>query len=166
MTKAAEGSALIGEDRQFQERFWGVQRGVWIIFALIMIVSMLGLAGSGGPLGHVETRSGAASIRYPRTMHWRSSDELEVQHGSQSDGVVSLTLSPDFLKSFDIGQITPEPGQAGTSAGGTRFLIQAQPNRQGDVRIRLKPTKPFALVRGRVGVGDGPMAPVNLLILP
>lgn len=40
----------LDEHRQFQERFWTIERAAWIVFGMIVIAALAGAFGAGGRL--------------------------------------------------------------------------------------------------------------------
>src|SRR5690606_25597894 len=60
----------IDERRHFQEIFWTVERFAWIIFALILLLALLGLTGSGGYFAKTTQTLDAGTAEYARFSRW------------------------------------------------------------------------------------------------
>jgi len=67
MSKAERAGDLeIDEDLSFQRREWRVQRGGWVVMAVLILLALLGLTGR-GPIR--QPTAGTATIHSGSTMH-------------------------------------------------------------------------------------------------
>jgi hypothetical protein len=158
----------INEDMEFQQREWRVQSWAWLAGALLMGSALLGLFGS-GPLSGAEARDaeGRLWIEYERFERYAAPTELRVhiKPAPGADGKARLWLSRDYLDSFRIEHVLPEPESveaAGdrlvyvfdtVSADGTAITFQVQPETIGRVR-------------GLVGLDNGAPVQFAQLIYP
>lgn len=166
MAKVSGAETLIGEDRAFQERSWTLQRFFWVLFALILALVLMGLAGAGGPLSNAQMRSGDAVITYQRTMRWQAVETLQISFASAKDQPLDIRVSPSFFKLFDVDSIMPQPAASMLTRTGTVFRFQAAQGSIGTVSMRLRPLRPFTRFDGSIQVGTGPPARLSVTILP
>lgn len=133
------------ENQAFERRYWFVQRVSWGVFACFLIAGVLGLLGGTGPLVSAtsqELESGL-TVEYQRLIRKRSpvtlSVDIPAEETQASD--VSLRIDREYLESYSIEDISPEPGDvyaadeylvysfqpADTAAGATiTFRLQSQ----------------------------------------
>jgi len=77
------GDLEIGQDLEFQERLWKVQRIGWVIMPVLVVIALSGMLGGG--LVNQETvgeQNGSLYVEYPRFARLRSPTDLRVQRGS------------------------------------------------------------------------------------
>lgn len=166
MKNATSAADLIGEDRHFQERYWTFQRFGWGMFALIVLASLLGFAGAGGPFAGQTLRSGSALIDVPRAMRWEAEDQITVRQGVAPRESIEIVFSPEFAEAMQILSITPSPFQAATTRAGTSYWFFLEPGSQANIVFHVKPLRPRLQFQGAMRVSDGAPVPVTLPILP
>lgn len=165
MAKAGPGAGglEVNEDRAWQEKFWTAQRFGWIVMALFILAVIAGLTGMGGPLASARAELGGGTIKYPRITRWQADDQLEVRLEQSSAANVELTLSPQFVHTFAISSIQPEPTQVQATAAGHRFMFETEPG--GGERViafNLRASKP--VFEQTIGASLGDSRPVRLTI--
>ena len=106
------GDLDIEQDLDFQQRSWRVQRAGWIAMALVTLLALLGLFGS-GPLGNATAGEEGAPLRleYGRFVRLGAPSHLRVHigPGTTPNGEAHLWLSRAYLEEIEIQRITPEP---------------------------------------------------------
>jgi hypothetical protein len=152
------------EHREFQERFWTVERWAWVGFGLILIFALSGLAGGGGFLAHATITMEAGEVDYPRITRWESADEVTVTFGSPGDEH-RLTLSPQFSQYFQIEDIQPLPARSATSPAGEVMVFQSENGPQSKVVLHLRPQRP-GLAGYEVSLDGGDPVGVTTVVLP
>jgi hypothetical protein len=115
MAKAQRAKEIeVGEDLEFQQRSWVVQRIGWVVIALVIIAALLGLFGA-GPLSQatVGNEGDALRLAYDRFERTKSPATLHVYlaPGIAGEGQVRLWISRDYLKGVLVQQVTPPPAQ-------------------------------------------------------
>jgi hypothetical protein len=101
----------IEEKRGFQERFWIVERGAWIVFALIILLALLGFSGGGGYFSRGVVAAGEAEIDHPRISRWEASDEFRVTLREERERH-RIEIQRPFSGYFQIEDIQPQPERA------------------------------------------------------
>ncbi len=70
----------VGEDLDFQRKWWRFENAAWVIFTLIIVLDLCGLFGR-GPIAKAERRSadGSIDVKYERIERTDSPSILTVQ---------------------------------------------------------------------------------------
>lgn len=165
--KTAGSGLEVREDRGWQERFWTSQRVAWIAMALFILAAMAGLTGMGGPLASASADLGGGTIEYPRITRWQADDQLQVRVEPASTGNVELTLSPQFVQTFAISSIQPEPKDARATTSGHRFVFETdQGGGERVIVFNLRASRPVLGQQVAASLGDGTPAQMTITVLP
>jgi hypothetical protein len=157
----ADASFDLAEDREFQRAFWSVQRGAWLIFALILVLGLLGLTGSGGWFSRTSISTVHAEIHVPRIGRWQTGDAMEIE--SKVAGALVVELRHNFLDLYQLGVVTPEPEAVVAGPSGVAFTFLVEP--RSAARFELEPRHP--IFRGEADVVvNGRIARLRPVILP
>ena len=148
----ADGLQL-DEPREFQKRFWNIERLAWIVFALIIVLALLGFTGAGGPFsrGHAEFAQGR--LDYPRIARWQRSEEFRIRL-SPGEETRRVTFGPSFYEAFQVEGIEPEPESQKSVADGVEMSFAADADAEAFIVLHVKPQQ-LGLPSFRVGLnGD------------
>ncbi len=115
----------VGEDLEFQRKWWRFENAVWIFFALLILLDLLGVFGR-GPLANAraETSDGSMQIQYERVERFSTPSLLTIRFGASairdqkcSFGRATVCSSrwrisassrrPPLLRSVEAGYFTP-----------------------------------------------------------
>lgn len=152
------------EDRAFQERFWCGERLALGGFALIILLALLGFAGSGGPLALRTVATSAGSVEHPRVLRWETADRLHIVM-TLDQPRHQVVLADPFSAWFDIEGVQPEPESAFIGSEGLVLQFAADGVPRPEVVVRMRPNAP-GLARYRIVLdGTEPMT-LTQLILP
>ncbi|NGM46055.1 hypothetical protein G5B31_10940 [Rhodobacter sp. SGA-6-6] len=151
------------ENRGFQQRFWRLQRGAWLGFALLMILALLGFTGSGGPFQKQRIGFTDAVVELPRVLRWEAGDEMVITFDAPAR-TRSLRIGQSFADLIAIERIEPEPAAARLVSGGQVLDFAAGGDAPHRVRLALRPLH-FGWLRFDLGIG-GESRSVGLLVLP
>jgi hypothetical protein len=90
----------VGEDLDFQRKWWRFENFVWILFSLIIVLDLGGLFGR-GPVAKAERRAadGTIDVRYERIERTASPSILTIRFGQSAivDGKIKLFISESDL---------------------------------------------------------------------
>lgn len=105
------GDLEIGQDLQYQQRSWTVERIGWITMFLITIAALFGLTGSGLIS---QAKEGQASdplwLEYEHFGRFQSPEKLRIHiNKTSATHQVQLGISRSYLEGVQIQQVTPEP---------------------------------------------------------
>lgn len=152
------------EHRGFQERFWSLQRVVWILFVLFLLAALLGLTGSGGPLSRQTVALEGGSIDYPRISRWEAADEVVVRFAPGADRH-RLMLSSSFADALQVEGIQPEPESSVAGAGGAELSFATAAGEAAEITIHVTPLRP-GYSTFDVSIDDGAPGTLGMLALP
>ena len=158
-----EDGLQVDERRQFQRRFWTMERWAWGGFAVIIAAALVGLTGSGGLFDRTTITLPSADLDVPRVARWQTSDEMSVTFttGGQAH---RLVLNRNFLDDFTIEQVQPQPRRSylATDSQVMEFAAEGGPPHAAVLHIRA--VRP-GLARYRVEA-DGEQAEWLAIVLP
>lgn len=152
------------EDRAFQERFWWGERIALGVFALIILLALLGFAGSGGPLAFRTVVSSAGNVEHARVVRWETAERLRVALNLDRPEH-ELVLADRFSAWFDIESIQPEPERSFVGPDGLVLQFAAGPVPTSEVVLSLRPDVP-GLARYRIVLDGAEPMTVTQLVLP
>lgn len=162
-----DGAIAVGEDLDFQRRWWRFEKGIWIFFTLILIADLTGLLGR-GPLANAEKQTGDGSLRvkYERVLRENTSSIMTIlpENSAVHDGRLQLFVSDSVVKEFGAQRIIPQPQTSILGNGGITYSFPAA-SLPISVQFELKPsfigTHPFT-----VAVPGGEAVQAKALVLP
>ena len=134
----------VGEDLEFQRRWWKFERATWIFFGVIVSLDLAGVFGRGpAAKAHKGTPDGAMSMNYERVERFSTPSILTIHFGPNAvhDGAIKLWVSDSVVKTLGNQRIIPQPATSQTGEGGIlySFPATATPN---SVEFALQPADP------------------------
>ena len=163
------GAMEIDADLAFQRRDWRVERAGWVVMLALVLAASAGLLGH-GPLSdsRVQTAEGSLTVEFDRLTRHSAPTTLRVGIGAGTarDGYARLWFDRAYLSEMQIEAIVPEPESAATADD--RFIYTfrvADPGRPAVVSFDLEPRATW-LLRGRVGLENGPSLDFGQFIFP
>jgi hypothetical protein len=134
----------VGADLDFQRSWWRFERGVWIVFALLVLADLLGCFGR-GPVAHAHegTADGALDVSYDRIERFSTPSILTIRFGPRAihDGEVHLWMSDSLVKPLGNQRIIPQPSASRLDGDGIFYTFPSSP-RSGSVEFALEPAAP------------------------
>ena len=129
------GDLQIEEDMPFQEWTWKIERVGWVLMALIVLASALGLI-SEGPIG--KTYLGDPSslqIELHQSIHIDTPTRIHVR--LVADGPYSIQFPYSYLSRAQIAKIVPDPDRVESSNGVVTYFFSGTQGR-ADVHLDLQ----------------------------
>ncbi len=151
------------ENRSFQERYWVLQRLAWAGFAVVMVLALVGLTGSGGFFQKQEIRFGDAVVQLPLVSRWEAADEMKIVFEGHADAP-AVTVGAGFFDRFDLERIEPRSSASQLHDGGQVMSFFADGDGPHIVRFSLRAMH-FGWTNFDLTIG-GMTRPVNLVVLP
>ena len=134
----------VGEDLAFQERWWRFERAVWILFALIIVLDLLGAFGR-GPLSHARstTADGSMDVQYERIERTGTPAIMQVSFGPSAirNGEIKLFASESIVKQLGNQRIIPSPQSTKIGDGGLTYTFPAS-TVPASIEFALQPSGP------------------------
>lgn len=119
-----ENELAVGEDLEFQRRWWRFEHVVWAVFTVIIVLDLIGVFGR-GPLAHAHTKTadGAMNITYDRFQRFQTPSILSIHFGRHAiqDGKIQLWVSDSVVKSLGNQRIIPEPASSTLQGDGILY---------------------------------------------
>jgi hypothetical protein len=134
----------VGSDLDFQRRWWRGEKLVWIIFAAILLLDVLGCFGR-GPLAKARLRASDASmdVSFERIQRFGTPSVMEIKFGPAAvhDGQVRLWVSESLIKSLGNQRVVPQPANSVLAEHGILYTFPASARPDG-VAFAMQPSKP------------------------
>lgn len=158
-----EDGLQLEENRSLQRRFWQMQRIAWLGFGIVVLVALLGLTGSGGPLHMQVLRFAHAEVELPRITRWEGSDGIVLRYLSDTTNR-DIELNDAFFQRFAVEEIQPQPASSLLTKGGQKFLFDAEDIPPHQVRFELRAMH-FGWTEIDVTIGDETRS-AHVIVLP
>lgn len=134
----------VGEDLDFQRKWWRFENAVWVIFTLIIVLDLCGLFGR-GPIAKAERRSadGSIDVKYERIERTDSPSILTVQFAQSAiqNGKVHLFVSNSLVKQLGTQRVIPAPQNTLIGDGGLTYTFPVS-KPPASVDLALQPSGP------------------------
>jgi hypothetical protein len=134
----------VGEDLQFQYKWWRFEKSIWIFFAVLVILDLAGAFGR-GPLAkaHINLPDGSMTINYERIERFSTPSILTVHFGKDviHDGKVLLWVSESVIKALGNQRIVPQPLDSRVGNRGILYTFSAS-ELPASVEFALSPSAP------------------------
>lgn len=162
-----DGKIAVGEDLEFQRRWWRFEKIVWTFFILILIADLSGVLGR-GPLANAKlgTADGVLTVKYERVLRENTASIVTVLPKASvvQDGKLRLFVSDSILKQLGAQRIIPQPEVSAVGGGGVTYTFPAS----GDpmtIQFELKPSF-IGSHRFRIGIPGGESVQASSIVLP
>ena len=139
-----DNAVAVGEDLEFQRRWWKFEHIVWSVFVLILAADVLGLFGR-GILAKATRRTvdGALYLRYERIERASTPSIITIQIGQAAvrDGAVRLFVGESVLTKLGTQRISPQPASSVLGGGGVTYTFPVTQT-PATVELALQPSFP------------------------
>jgi len=119
-----ENELAIGEDLEFQRRWWRFEHVVWICFTIILALDIAGVFGR-GPLSkaHAKTSDGAIHMTYERFARFQTPSliSLHLSPAAVRNGHIQLWVSQSIIKPLGNQRIIPQPATSELAQDGVLY---------------------------------------------
>jgi hypothetical protein len=145
----------VGEDLDFQRKWWVFERLVWAFFAAILVLTLMGAFGRGW-LAHdrKESPGGALTLKYDRIQRSGAPSDLTIRFSPQvvTNGEIHLFVSDSIVTKLGARRISPEPARSVLGDGGVTYSFPSG-SRPANVVFALQPPG-MGSFRFRIGLPD------------
>ena len=162
-----DGDVAVGEDIDFQRRWWRFERVIWAIFVLLIVADLAGAFGQGWlAKARATFPDNSLTIDYERIARSSTPSTMFLQFGRRAirDGQVRVFLSDSVIKGLGATRIAPQPATSAIGGGGVTYTFPATVD-PAQVEIQLQPAQPgrFAF---RVAMAGQPPIVRHVVVLP
>lgn len=155
----------IAEHRDWQERFWNIQRLGWVLMTLFIVAAALGATGKGGPLATASVRTADGTVHYPRVTRWRSDEDIVVRLPASASGEVELLVSPAFSEVFGVDSVSPDPRRSTVTPSGHAYTFAVTPGGPKEIFLHVTSGRPTFRQPLAMRVGES-VARMEVTVLP
>lgn len=139
-----DGAVAVGENLEFQRKWWKFEQVVWTFFLLILICDLLGVFGRGW-LAHATrtTQDQSMKVDFER-MERADTPSVMTLHFRQNaihDGRIEVFVSNAITGPLGAQRIAPQPLVSAVGEGGVTYTFAATAA-PAKVQIELKPSFP------------------------
>ena len=157
----------VGEDLDFQRKWWRFENAAWVIFTLIIVLDLAGLFGR-GPIAKAERRSadGAIDVKYERIERTDSPSILTVQFAPSAiqNGKIHLYVSNSLVKQLGTQRVIPAPQDTVIGEGGLTYTFPAS-RPPASVDLALQPSGP-GIYDFTIGVAGSQPVQARVVVVP
>lgn len=157
----------VGEDLEFQRKWWRFEEIVWPILLLIVVADVLGAFGRGWlAKGHAETPDHALTLDYERVERASTPSIMMFRFGDAAihHGRILLYVSDSIVKPLGAQRVSPQPAMSSVGNGGITYVFPASTS-PASIQIQLEPSFP-GLHSFRVQVEGSSPIQRNVLVVP
>ncbi len=157
----------VGEDLDFQRKWWRFENAAWVFFTLIIVLDLAGLFGR-GPIAKAELHSsdGAMDVQYERIERTESPSIMTI-HFAQSaiqNGKIKLYISDSLVKGLGTQRVIPAPQDSVVGKGGITYTFPASTS-PATVDLALEPAGP-GLYDFTVGIPGAQPVHAKIFVVP
>ena len=138
----------VGENLEFQGKWWRFETAVWIVFTIIILCDVAGLFGR-GPIAKAERAAtdGTINVKYERIERTDSPSIMTIRFAQNAiqDGKINLYVSNSLVKELGTQRVIPAPLSTVVGNGGLTYTFPAS---------RVPATIDFALEPAGPGIYD------------
>jgi hypothetical protein len=138
------GQVAVGEDLDFQRKWWRFERLIWIVFLVVLIADVLGLFGRGWlAKTQVTDTANKLTLDYERIERAGTPSIMTLHFGPGTiqNGKVVVFVSQDVVKALGAQRISPQPGISVLGNGGITYTFYATQT-PATAEIALSPSFP------------------------
>jgi hypothetical protein len=157
----------VGEDLEFQRKWWRFENLVWILFTLIIVLDMAGLFGR-GPIAKAERHAadGTIDVKYERIERTDSPSILTIDFGPSAihDGKIKLFISESLVKGLGTQRVVPAPTETTIGEGGLTYTFPAS-KPPAAVDLALQPSGP-GIYHFKIAVTNAEPIQAKIFVVP
>jgi hypothetical protein len=134
----------VGENLEFQRKWWRFEHIVWTLFLLILLCDLLGLFGRGWlAKAKRETPDGALTLDYERIERASTPSIMTLKFGPAAivGGHIKVFVSDSVVKTLGAQRVAPQPAVSTLGDGGITYTFDATES-PAMVQIELNPSFP------------------------
>src|SRR4051794_20576218 len=160
----------VEQDMDYHRRSWRRQRIAWVVMALLIVATLLGLFGPGLLGDSIAGAKGGplwmAYNRFGRLQAESTTLRIHVEPGAVTGQPLRLWVSRSYLERVQVMHILPEPQSVEIAADRYVYVIAVQDMSQpASLVFHIEPAH-VGLLRGQVGIEGGDTLDFSQFIYP
>ncbi len=139
-----DNAIAVGEDLEFQRRWWKFERAIWVFFAVLLVADALGAFGRGWlAKAKREAADGSLHLQYERVERANTPSIMTLRFDPSvvRDGELKLFVSQSIVKELGAQRVVPQPRTSTLGGGGITYSFSATGGPMV-VEIALEPSFP------------------------
>lgn len=131
----------VGEDLNFQRKWWKFENAVWVLFGIIIVCDVLGVFGRGWlAQAKTTTPDHAVVLSYERMEQAFTPSIMDFEIGQSAihKGQVTVFISGSVVKELGAARISPQPLTSTVGNGGYTYVFPATTS-PATIQIALSP---------------------------
>jgi hypothetical protein len=157
----------VGEDLEFQRKWWRFENAAWVFFTLIIVLDIAGLFGR-GPIAKAERRAtdGTIDVKYERIERSDSPSIITIQFAQSAirAGQIRLCVSNSLVKELGTQRVIPAPQNTVVGDDGLTYTFPAS-RPPAMVQLVLEPAGP-GLFDFTIGVAGAQPVHAKVFVVP
>jgi hypothetical protein len=155
----------IGEDLEFQRKWWKFEGAMWWVIAVILLLNFAGVFGR-GPVAHARLSNDSMIVKYERVERSGTPSILEVQFKPETfqNGHVKLHVSQSIVDELGAQRVIPSPLETAVGNDGLTYTFSAAAI-PGTVLFALQPAKAGVFHLSLDVPGSAPVA-ARVVVMP
>lgn len=162
-----DNEIAVGEDIEFQRKWWRFENIVWPILLLIVVFDLLGGFGRGWlAKASRETPDHALTLDYERIERASTPSIMTFRFGPAAihNGRIVLFISDSIVKSLGAMRVSPQPAISSIGEGGIAYVFPST-GTPASAQIELQPSFP-GLHKFRVQIPGSPPIDGRIAVMP
>lgn len=139
-----ENAVSVGEDLDFQRRWWRFEKAAWFVLAAVLVADALGAFGRGWlARGERHTADGTLRLQYERIERAGTPSNMVIKFGPSAiqNQKIHLFSSDTIVNELGAQRIIPQPTLSEIGPGGITYTFPATGS-PATVSISLQPSYP------------------------
>jgi hypothetical protein len=161
-----DNKIAVGENLDFQRKWWKFERAIWIFFLLILIADVLGVFGRGWlSKARISDSAQTLTLDYERVARASTPSVMTLHFGPNAihDGHIQLYISDAIVKPLGAQRISPQPAASAVGNDGITYTFDAT-QLPASVQIALEPSFPGRHTFRMQVVGGAPIEAAIIVV--
>jgi hypothetical protein len=123
-----DNAVAVGEDLDFQRKWWKFEHIIWIVFGVILLADVLGLFGRGYlAKAELHAQDGSLHVKYERVERASTPSTMTINFGPNAiqNGQVRMYVSESLIRELGTQRISPQPAASVVGQDGVTYTFPA-----------------------------------------
>ncbi|HWI40229.1 MAG TPA: hypothetical protein VNX25_01930 [Verrucomicrobiae bacterium] len=160
------GTVQVGSHLAFERRWNRIEKVIWTLFVLFLLLGVTGLFGRGPLSQRSNTLPGRWTIDWERFPRYKTPHRIRIHAVSGGRTDMTITVFHDLMKATPLQRSAPQPKKVFLMNDRDIYVYEMPPgNEEVTVFLAFEPAEvgPF---RGRIAVDDAPSLMLSGFVYP